>query len=176
MNGRKPVAGVEKTPLICLKKKSKEVLAELKVCSNEEFRGRQKKLKQLKEKLKTIRSDYSHYENGEEIKRTESQIDNILIDEKVYWKQRSRVDWLKEGDRNTKFFHSKASARKRKNRISGLEDEQGIWNEEEEEVERLFCEYFKDIFVTTNPSPTQLDAVFIDFPQRVTGEINNYLD
>lgn len=35
------------------KKKSKEALAELKLWRNDEFRGRQKQLKQLKEKLIT---------------------------------------------------------------------------------------------------------------------------
>ena len=41
----------------------------------------------------------------------------MLIDKEVYWKQRSRTDWLLEGDRNTKFFHAKASVQKKENKI-----------------------------------------------------------
>ena len=41
--------------------------------------------------------------------------------------QRSRVQWLKEGDWNTKFLHSRASVRKKKNKINRLQDEAGIW-------------------------------------------------
>ena len=37
------------------KKKSKESLAELKLWSNKEFKGRRNKLEKLKERLKTIR-------------------------------------------------------------------------------------------------------------------------
>ncbi|KAL9423148.1 hypothetical protein AB3S75_035275 [Citrus x aurantiifolia] len=65
----------------------------------------QKKLKKLKEKLKEIRQNYSHYGSGVEVQNIERQIDNILVDEEIFWKQRSRGDWLREeGDRNTKFF------------------------------------------------------------------------
>lgn len=71
-------------PVDLFKKKSNESLAELKLWSNGEFKGRQKKLKYLKDKLKTIRKEYIHYESGEEIKRTEGQIDNILLDEEIY--------------------------------------------------------------------------------------------
>lgn len=39
----------------------------------------------------------------------------------LYWAQNSRVSWLKEGDRNTNFFHSIASNKRRKNGIDGID-------------------------------------------------------
>lgn len=83
---------------------------------------------------------------------------------------------MREGDKNTKYFHTKALARKRKNRISGLEDGDEIWTEEAEDVERLFCKYFKNIFTITNPSQAQLDAALADLPEHVTAEMNSLLD
>lgn len=41
----------------------------------------------------------------------------ILKLEEVYWKQRARVTWLKEGDDNTSFFHAVANGRRNKNFI-----------------------------------------------------------
>lgn len=58
----------------------------------------------------------------------------------------------------------------------GLENDQGIWNEEIEDVERLLCEYFTNIFTTINPSPTQLNAALTNLSQRVIREMNNFLD
>lgn len=69
------------------------------------------------EELKTIRQHHILYEDGDIIKRIEKQLDVILMDEVIYWKQRSRAYWLKEWDRNIKYFHAKASLRKRKNKI-----------------------------------------------------------
>ena len=47
----------------------------------------------------------------------EKQLESALGVEERYWKQRARIDWLKSRDQNTHFFHSKASARKVRNRI-----------------------------------------------------------
>ena len=58
----------------------------------------------------------------------------------------------------------------------GLEDEDGIWKEEAEDVERLVCDYFANIFSTTNPSPIQLEATLAELPKRVTEEMNCFLD
>jgi len=40
--------------------------------------------------------------------------------EEVSWRQKSRVLWLKEGDKCTKFFHSIANSNKRYNSIDSL--------------------------------------------------------
>ncbi len=51
-----------------------------------------------------------------------ARYEEICLQEEIKWKQRSRVQWLREGDANTKFFHIKASCRRNKNHISYLVD------------------------------------------------------
>ncbi|KAK2659499.1 hypothetical protein Ddye_006032, partial [Dipteronia dyeriana] len=46
------------------------------------------------------------------------------------WCQRAKVEWLRSGDQNSCFFHAKASARRVRNRMKGLIDEDGNWVEE----------------------------------------------
>ena len=50
----------------------------------------------------------------------------LLHSHEVFWKQRVKSLWLKERDRNSQFFHTTASARKRMNSIERLRNRQGI--------------------------------------------------
>ncbi|XP_022741811.1 uncharacterized protein LOC111293286 [Durio zibethinus] len=63
--------------------------------------------------------------------------------EAVYWKQRAHIDWLREGNKNTRFFHSQASERRRKNRVNGMEDKAGKWLEDDLQISRHAADYFK---------------------------------
>ena len=66
----------------------------------------------------------------------------MLDDEEVWWQQRSRVQWLGEGDRNTEYFHHRASERRRKNAIVGLWNDEGIWCDSKEDIVRTGLSYF----------------------------------
>ncbi|KAG5628622.1 hypothetical protein H5410_000339 [Solanum commersonii] len=48
------------------------------------------------------------------------EYEELVKKEEVLWRQKSRVLWLKEGDKNTKFFHKMANAHRRYNNIDQL--------------------------------------------------------
>ncbi|XP_020694470.1 uncharacterized protein LOC110108248 [Dendrobium catenatum] len=60
-----------------------------------------------------------------------------------WWKQRAKVRWMNEGDCNTKFYHSFASARRNNNRILKIKNENGIVIEEQSQIEDIFKQFFK---------------------------------
>ncbi|KAF4359436.1 hypothetical protein F8388_001480 [Cannabis sativa] len=70
----------------------------------------------------------------DEVKRLETKLNDLLSREECYWKLQSRADWLALGDRNTKYFHNKATGRKKKNAIVEIMTEDGRRLSTEEDI------------------------------------------
>lgn len=77
-----------------------------------------------------IRASYQTNDLGsDEVKRKERELREAHKNEESYWRLKSRIQWLKEGDKNTKLFHAQTLKRWRSNLIRGLEDMEGVWHE-----------------------------------------------
>jgi len=48
----------------------------------------------------------------ESINMVKGEINRLLYQEELTWRQRSRAIWLQASDKNTKFFHQRASQRR----------------------------------------------------------------
>ncbi|KAK2663378.1 hypothetical protein Ddye_001952 [Dipteronia dyeriana] len=72
-------------------------------------------IKRKKEELGVV-SAFDNLSSWKMVREVESQLDDLLKVEEQYWKQRSRQNWPKLGDCNTKFFYWKASARRARNK------------------------------------------------------------
>ena len=110
---------------------------------------------------------------GGEINQLRKEINDLLNSEEIMWQQRAKVQWLGLGDRNTKNFHSKASERKKKNTILGLENEEGSWCSSKEGIVSIAVSYFEKLYTTFFPS--SIVEVTTTIPTRVTNEMNQDL-
>lgn len=93
--------------------------------------------------------------------------------EEIFWKQKSRVTWLNNGDKNTKFFHASVMQRRACNRISGIEVDNGNWTSDPQEVKAEFHRFFSGIF-TVGPNLQMHDTVEV-IPHKITAAMNHTL-
>ncbi|XP_074299432.1 uncharacterized protein LOC141630527 [Silene latifolia] len=98
----------------------------------------ERKRKQLARLNQGSRSE----DNVRKRKKLVAELANLQRQEEQYWRQRSRALWLRDGDRNTKFFHLRATERKRKNHIAKLINDDGVSCTGREEVSMVAVNYF----------------------------------
>lgn len=102
-----------------------------------------------------------------------SNLRSVYLAEEQFWQQRSRIQWLKQGDRNTGFFHAATRTRRTINSILVLEDAQGGAVYEEQDITRVISDYFTQIFNTNgNESFSQIQDLL---STKVTPEMNEML-
>lgn len=81
----------------------------------------------------------------EQEKILSQQWHNRCAQEETLWKQKSRIQWLKEGEMNTKFFHRSALDRRSSNRILELKNDTGEILKNHNEISALLLDHFKSI-------------------------------
>lgn len=109
------------------------------------------------------------------IGKKKKELENLLEDDEIYWKQRAREDWLEWGDKNTKWFHMKANSRRKRNKIRGLMDDLGIWTEEDNGMELIANQYFGKLFQTSDPQMESISQVLETIPTSITEDQNTPL-
>ncbi|XP_039158375.1 uncharacterized protein LOC120288459 [Eucalyptus grandis] len=87
---------------------------------------------------------------------------DLHLQEESFYRQKSRVRWLKEGDRNTKFFHQMVNKRHLQNRITSVTSgDTTIFDLSE--IQKVFVDHFQDLLAATPnlgcPAKEEIQAV-----------------
>jgi hypothetical protein len=159
-----------KTCLGDVRKGLDKVMTELHTWGKRKFGNIAKELEKARKQLELLQMN-----NGDqaEMRRVADHMNELLYKEEMIWLQRSRVTWLKEGDRNTKYFHQRAVWRARKNYIKKLKDDEGRWQDVPSEMERMATSYFKELF-KKDPSLNANNLTSL-FQEKVSAEMNESL-
>jgi hypothetical protein len=102
-----------------------------------------------------------------------AKIAELLSREETMEKQRSRIEWLKEGDRNTAFFQTKSKERARTNRINALRLEDGAVVSTQEEIETAALAFYSSLF--TRQEVLDPGLVLDCVPHKVSDDMNESL-
>lgn len=96
----------------------------------------------------------------------------VLRQQNIYWRQRAKQFWLKEGDSNSSFFHKAVKRRQHANRIAKLRDNNGTWIERGTQLDTLITSYFHDLYT---PALSNYDPVISCIEPLITDAHNETL-
>lgn len=90
--------------------------------------------------------------------------------EETFCRQKSGIQWLKEGDKNTRFFHAVASNKLKRSLIRRIKDSKNTWVEDQLTIGALAETYFKNLLSSEEHYIDE--AIFQVIPKLVTEEDN----
>jgi exonuclease III len=135
------------------------------------------KIREAQQELQTMQLDMQgdqiRHNLTNQIHAKEMELDELLEKEEMWWSQRSRALWLTHGDKNTKFFHQKASQRRRTNKIEVIGDALNIPHTDQDEIEQILTNHFQQLYSTlpTTNIPETVQVV----NNRIDQDMHAYL-
>ncbi|KAK4387778.1 putative mitochondrial protein [Sesamum angolense] len=114
------------------------------------------RIKELERLLVARKQSRMTQDNRDQMSSDKAELSKLILQEETFWKQRSKDLWLKEGDRNSSFFHAKASRRHQTNSIRKLRNPDGSWTET--------AEGFNGVFLSTSRGCSRL----VDLVQMIS--------
>ncbi|XP_027150159.1 uncharacterized protein LOC113750373 [Coffea eugenioides] len=131
-----------------------------------------KKIDQLKSQLEKLQYN-THMESRREIVDLKNQLKVAYKEEELFWHQKARINWIKEGDKNTKFFHAHVKGRRRRNRMLNLQREDGSWTENEQELGKEVADFYRQLFTSKGNGSTE--EILRGIPPTITASMNDQL-
>jgi exonuclease III len=149
------------TKMYCFQQKLKYFKQQVRKWNKEVFGNIFQERKLLEQKLEAlqkmaIQTGYTPNQQQEE-QQTRQQLEERLKQEEILWRQKSRIQWLKEGEKNTKFFHRSMIHRRFINRITKLENAQGSTLLTHQDITQELTDYYQDLL--SEPPVNRAEAI-----------------
>ncbi|CAN1227539.1 Putative ribonuclease H protein At1g65750 [Linum grandiflorum] len=127
----------------------------------------------IKASLAILSDAYQSEEVTNEAKKLKAELEDIWKDDHTLWRQTAKENWLKNGDRNTKFFHAVTTFKQQRAAISRLQDGNGDWISDPPTLRLEAKQYFQTLFTARQSAGWQ--AEFDNLPSLVSEETNRAL-
>ena len=145
----------------------------IKVWEKSSFGSVRQELNRLRRELESVRRSSLRSGPTRRERQLMARLSELLTREEVMEKQRSRIEWLREGDRNTSFFQARSKERVRINRISALRRDDGSIATNQEAPESTSLEFYSKLF--TRQEALDPGPVLACVKEKVTPEMNDDL-
>ncbi|XP_070013359.1 uncharacterized protein [Nicotiana sylvestris] len=158
---------------LMFKHKLKKVKAALSKWSKDNFGDIFKQLAILEDIVKVkemLFEEEPTIENRIFLQKAHAELKKYLSIKEQYWKQKGKMTWFVEGDRNTNFFHNHVNGKRKKLQLKRIQNGDGNWLEEQEEMANAAVEFYQRQF-TNEGDPTDF-SMLDNVPSMVTLEQN----
>ena len=132
-----------------LEKKLRLIKKPIKKWNREVYGHIDRNIQKFEQALDKAEAEVVKGEHGDlqwsRIEALRSQLWSWMVKKERYWRQLSRCKILKDGDRNTKFFHLTATLRRQRNWIGKLKVD-GEEISDEDTIKSTIVDYFKGLY------------------------------
>eukprot|EP00253_Pinus_taeda_P024410 PITA_24410 len=105
----------------------------------------------------------------------QGQLMSIKREEEIKWRIKSRQLWLKEGDKNTAYFHKQATVRKVRNNVNAITDSQGNQHNDQESIKKAASLHLQSLLME-NQEETDYAALLHHLPKSISQKENDILN
>jgi len=136
-------------PSFILANKLKDLKIDLKKWNEEVFGGIGKKKKELLESIRELDlvEECRCLEEDKKVRKVDMlrELEETLLLEEMNWRQKSRALWLKEGDKNTNFFHRVANSHRKFSQVDSLSIN-GTISRNLVEIKEHIVQYYNNLY------------------------------
>ena len=145
-----------------LANKLKAFKADLRHWDAEEFGNVTLRRNELLAELNVLDADIDSYiPSVEDRVRKEmviAKVEHLILMEEISWSQKSRVLWLKKGDKNTKFFHRIANSNWNRNTIGQLSID-GEVSTQQAAIQKHIVQFYEQLYTEGESQRPLLDGL-----------------
>ncbi|VFQ99227.1 unnamed protein product [Cuscuta campestris] len=137
-------------PMVQVAAKLKATTYALNTWNKQVFGNIFTKLEDLEKKVQNAEELYQADPSDENLinfKSVEASYIHQLYLEKLFWRQKAHIQWIEDGDKNSKFFHSRVKDRRRRLYIHKIKDQTGAWIEDQKQIAQQAIEFYQHLFI-----------------------------
>lgn len=157
---------IKGTPMYIIVQKLKRVKMQLKMLHRSDYARMSQRIEEkrnlLTELQRQVQSNPLSLELQQCEKRAFKEYNQLLDAETSLLRQKSKAEWLEQGDLNTKYFHARVKERLSRTRITSIQDSAGIIVTDANAISQVFLDYYKQLLDTKEQGLCSIDRAVFD--------------
>ncbi|XP_042487034.1 uncharacterized protein LOC122067264 [Macadamia integrifolia] len=152
-------------PIFILSQKLKRVKLFIKPWGRKNFPNIDNEVKKASDHLNSVHQEIEAAGMSDDLFGREADAKTALLKatqlQDNLWAQKAKLRWMKDGDKNSKFFHLSVKMRRARNQIRTLQNADGEWMNDQQQLSSYIVNYYEEFhrLSVTSPHLELLDCI-----------------